>query len=232
MNVLIFGAHPDDIEILCGGTSAKYVRLGHKVTHCVLTDGQTCSRRIPNAELIEVRKREAKAAADAIGADLIGFDVKDEMLFDDEANRLKVLEVILKVRPDVIITHSEADYALDHRAAHDLALAVVPMSVLANCYSALPCLDRHPVIYLMDTVSGVEFNPSEYVDISEDIETKLKALHCHKSQTQAFEDIGYDLAEQVRVQSRFRGMQAGVMYAEGFRKLSNWYSGLTSRRLP
>ena len=132
----------------------------------------------------------------------------------------------------MIITHSEKDYALDHRATHDLVLAVVPMSVLANCYSALPCLETHPAIFLMDTVSGVEFNPTEYVDISEDIETKLKALRCHKSQTQAFEDLGYDIEEQVRVQSRFRGMQAGAMYAEGFQKLSNWYSGLTSRRLP
>ena len=232
MNVLIFGAHPDDIEILCGGTSAKYSRLGHVVTHCVLTDGQTCSRTIPNAELIAIRKQEAKAAADAVGADLIHFDIKDEMLFDNEANRLKVLEAILTVRPDVIITHSEKDYAMDHRAAHDLVLAVVPMSVLENCYCPLPCLQTHPVIYLMDTICGVDFCPTEYVDIREDMDTKLKALACHRSQVQGFEDLGYDLAEQVRVQSRFRGMQAGVTYAEGFQKLSNWYSGVTSRRLP
>jgi len=232
MNILIFGAHPDDIEMLCGGTSAKYVRLGHKVTHCIMTDGQVSSRKIVNEELIEIRRQEAKAAADIIGAELLQFDIKDEMLFDNEENRLKVLEIILKVRPEVIITMSDKDYSLDHRTTYNLVLSVVPMSVTANCYSEFPCLDKHPVIYMMDTLAGVDFLPVEYVDISDDFETKFKALVCHKSQTAIFEEIGHSLEEQIRIQSRFRGIQAGVQYAEGFQKLNNWYSGISRRYLP
>jgi LmbE family N-acetylglucosaminyl deacetylase len=232
MNILVFGAHPDDIEILCGGTSAKYVRLGHKVTHCVMTDGQVSSRTIPNKKLAAIRKREAKAAADMIGADLICMDIKDEMLFDNEKTRLKVLEVVLSVRPDVIITMSDRDYSSDHRATYALVLSVVPMSVVKNCYSKLPCLDKHPVIYIMDTVAGIDFLPSEYVDISEDFETKLKAFRCHKSQIECSQELDSDFEEQVKILSRFRGMQAGVRYAEGFQKLNNWYSGITRRYLP
>lgn len=232
MNVLIFGAHPDDIEILCGGTSAKYARLGHKVTHCVMTDGQVSSRRIPNQELARIRKAEAKAAADVIGADLVCFDIKDEMLFDNEENRLKVLDLILKVRPDVIITMSDKDYASDHRATHALVMAVVPMSVVKNCYSKRPCLDKHPVIYIMDTIAGIDFLPTEYVDISEDFATKLKAFRCHKSQMECSRELDSDFEAQTIIMSQFRGLQAGVRYAEGFQKLNNWYSGVTQRHLP
>lgn len=232
MNILIFGAHPDDIEILCGGTSAKYAELGHKVTHCIMTDGQVSSQKIPNKELVKIRKQEAEMAADAIGAGLIHFGVKDEMLFDNEENRLKVLDVILKARPDVIITMSDKDYSMDHRATNHLVSAVVPMTVVKNCYSGLPCLEKHPVIYIMDTISGVDFLPAEYVDISGTFTTKLKALHCHQSQIEVFGSIDSNLEEQVKIQARFRGMQAGVLYAEGFQKLNNWYSGVTTRRLP
>lgn len=232
MNILIFGAHPDDIEILCGGTSAKYARLGHKVTHCVMTDGQVSSRRITNQELANIRKAEAKAAADVIGADLVCFDIKDEMLFDNEENRMKVLELILQVRPDVIITMSAKDYASDHRATHALVMAVVPMSVVKNCYSKLPCLDKHPVIYIMDTIAGIDFLPTEYVDISEDFETKREAFRCHASQIEIGREMESDFEEQAKVLSRFRGLQAGVRYAEGFQKLNNWYSGVTKRYLP
>ncbi|HOJ31242.1 MAG TPA: PIG-L family deacetylase [bacterium] len=232
MNILIFGAHPDDIEILCGGTSAKFKRLGHKVTHCVLTDGQVSSRRIPNQELVQIRKNEAKAAADVIGVDLVMCGIKDEMLFDDEDTRLKVLDVILTVRPDVIITMSDKDYASDHKATYNLVIAVIPMSVVKNCYSQKPCLDKHPVVYMMDTIYGIDFLPTEYVDISEDFDTKLKALRCHESQIEIGKELGCDYEEQVKVVSRFRGLQAGVRYAEGFQKLNNWYSGVTTRYLP
>ena len=126
MNVLIFGAHPDDIEFLCGGTSAKYVRLGHKVTHCVMTDGQVSSNKLANKELIQIRQKEAQAAANVIKADLIQLNIKDEMLFDNEDNRLKVLEVILKVKPDVIITMSEKDYLFPYSTSKSRTCGTEP----------------------------------------------------------------------------------------------------------
>ncbi|UCD29765.1 MAG: PIG-L family deacetylase [Planctomycetota bacterium] len=232
MNIMFFGAHPDDIEILCGGTAAKYVKSGHKVTYCIMTDGQICSQKISNEELATIRKQEAEAAAAIVGAEVMFLDYKDEMLFDNEQTRLRVLEAILEIRPDVIITHSEKDYALDHRVTGDLVIAVVPMAVLNNCYSKLPCLQKHPVIYMMDTVAGVDFLPTEYVDISEEMEIKIKAALCHKSQVEAFDDLHFDFAELINAQSRFRGLQAGVRFAEAFQKLNNWYSGVTKRYLP
>ena len=85
MNIILFGAHPDDLEILCAGTIAKYVSQGHRVTMAVATNGNVGSPTLSREEIREVRMQEAKDAATILGAhDFIWLDENDEFLFDNE----------------------------------------------------------------------------------------------------------------------------------------------------
>ena len=81
MRVLAVGAHPDDLELLCGGTLAKYAQLGHHVTMAVATNGEVGSMTLTKEEIAAVRKAEAAAAAAVIGADFVWMGYPDEFLF-------------------------------------------------------------------------------------------------------------------------------------------------------
>jgi LmbE family N-acetylglucosaminyl deacetylase len=88
-------------------------------------------------------------------------------------------------------------------------------------------------LYYMDTLAGVNFLPTEYVDISSTIEEKLQALDCHQSQIRwMMEHDKIDFLEFVRTCSRFRGLQCGSLYAEGFRQCMTWPRLTTKRLLP
>jgi LmbE family N-acetylglucosaminyl deacetylase len=85
----------------------------------------------------------------------------------------------------------------------------------------------------MDNLGGIGFQPTEYVDISNEFETKKQMLACHKSQVVAMKELAFtDMAEMIEVQSRFRGLGAGCRYAEGFTRLEAYQRGLTKRVLP
>ena len=88
-------------------------------------------------------------------------------------------------------------------------------------------------IYYMDTVMGVGFLPTEYVDVTAQIETKVAMLEAHESQLTWLRDHDdIDVVEQMRTTSRFRGQQCGVAYAEGFAPCLTWLRGTTRRLLP
>ena len=85
----------------------------------------------------------------------------------------------------------------------------------------------------MDNSAGVNFNPTEYVDITETFEIKKQMLLCHKTQFVAMQDLANtDMLEMIEVQAKFRGMAAGCRYAEGFTRLDAYQRGLTRRLLP
>jgi LmbE family N-acetylglucosaminyl deacetylase len=110
----------------------------------------------------------------------------------------------------------------------------------ASFHATLPLLEtgkpHHPLvtpIYFMDTIMGLGFEPTEYVDVTDAIETKAAMLRAHDSQLSWLRDHdGIDVVEQMRAASRFRGLQCGATYAEGFRPCLTWLRGTTRRLLP
>ena len=114
MRVLAVGAHPDDLELLCGGTLAKYAQQGHHVTMAVATNGEVGSMTLPKEEIAAVRKAEAEAAATVIGADFVWMGYPDEFLFSREDTRLAFLNLMRRARPDVVIAPAPTDYHPDH----------------------------------------------------------------------------------------------------------------------
>lgn len=233
MNVLAIGAHPDDVEILCAGTLARFARGGHRVTVAHASIGDKGHAEIPHGEVGAVRRQEARAAAGVIGAEsrTLGF-LDGEIGTGQQALRAMV-ELMRGEQPDVIVTHHPNDYHGDHRAVTQLVLDASFMAAIPYFASSRAAHDVTCPIYFMDTLSGLGFQPSEYVDIGETFELKQRAMACHRSQLGWLEDHhDSDVADLIETIARFRGLQCGVRYAEGFRRFEAWGRVTPGRLLP
>jgi len=231
MNILAIGCHPDDVEVACAGTLVKYKKQGHDVTICHVTNGNMGHVIIQPDELREIRIAEAKRSGELAGIGVVTCDFGDLLVHDDIAQRDKITEVIRNARPDAIITHSPNDYMPDHVAVSKLVFdatfaASVPHYGTGQATKLTP-------IYYMDTLAGVNFMPTEYVDITGEINTKLEMLECHVSQMKWMRDHdGIDFAEFVKTCARFRGLQCQVKYAEAFTQCYAWPKIAPARLLP
>ena len=234
MRVLAVGAHPDDLEILCGGTLARYVEEGHEVVMCHATKGDRGSFEYSSEEIARIRDEEARRAAEIAGARHVSLELSDgEVNASDPAHRRLVVDLVRDAQPDVIITHSPGDYMVDH---NEISRLVFDASFL----SSVPLLETgkpaHPVvapIYFMETVTGLGFTPTEFVDVTRTIETKVRMLEAHESQLRWLrEHDGVDIVENMRTATAHRGFQCGVRYAEGFAACVTWLRGTTKRLLP
>ena len=232
MNVLAVGCHPDDMEISCSGTLAKCVKRGDTVTVCHVANGNMGHEIISPEELREIRIGEAKKAGSLAGIEVITMDIGDLLPNgSDIAQRDKLVEIIKKTQPDFIITHSPTDYMPDHREVSKL---VFDASFAASVpHYGAPGKAAVTPIYYMDNLAGMNFNPTEYVDITDEIDLKIEMLECHESQLKWMRDHDHiDFAEFVRTCSRFRGLQCGVGYAEAFCQELVWPKAIAKRLLP
>jgi LmbE family N-acetylglucosaminyl deacetylase len=233
MNVLAIGAHPDDLEMLCGGTLAKYASSGNAVTMVTIANGNLGTVDLDRETIAGIRLGEAQAAAAMIGAQYYCLGIADVEVVLDLEVRWKLTALIRQVRPDLILAHSPDDYMHDHRNASLLAADASFDATIPNIKTDSPYINELLPIMFMDTVAGVDFHPTEYVDITEHFETKRRMLACHESQAAwiAAHDKA-DLLSVMEVHSRFRGIQAGVRYAEGFRPYQVWGRVRSNRLLP
>ena len=234
MNVLAIGAHPDDIEIACAGTLAKCVKRGDRVVVCHVSRGDLGHVIIPPDELSVIRAGEAKRAGALAGIEVICADFGDLDIFDNnKAARDRIVDVIQYADPDFIITHNPDDYMPDHTAVSRLVFDASFSATLPNYKSKTGKGAKLVPIYYMDTLAGVNFNPTEFVDISEEIDLKLEMLNCHESQIVWMRDHDHiDFPDMVKTCSRYRGYQCGAEYAEGFRQCQVYLKGTTKRLLP
>jgi len=234
VRVLAVGAHPDDLEILCGGTIARFVADGHSVVMCHATRGDRGSFVHSSEEIAGIRDGEARRAAEIAGAEHETLGLSDgEVNAGDPDQRRLVADLVRRAKPDVILTHSPGDYMVDH---NEISKLVFDASFLAT----LPLYETdsppHPLvtaIYYFETVSGLGFSPTEFVDVSDYIEAKVAMLEAHESQLTWLRDHdGVDIVDQMKTATRFRGLQCGVAYAEGFAPCLAWLRTATRRLLP
>lgn len=238
MNILAIGAHPDDVEINCGGTLAKYAKQGHKVFTATATNGNIGSATLPMDEIARIRKEEARRAAAHIGAEYICLDYDDEMFYEDKAARLKFIDLVRYCKADVILTHNPEDYNPDHELTSKIINDIAVMIPIAKIETPNKPYDKIPIIAYFESANGLGFIPTEYVDITETMEIKIAMCSEHKSQVQWMQDNykdvmdGKNFLEQYYTMARYRGMQCGVEYAEGFRMANDAYRVVPYRVLP
>lgn len=234
MRVLAVGCHPDDVEIACSGTLAKCVKRGDTVIVCHASTGNLGHVIIPPDELTKIRGEEARKAGAMAGIEVICAGFNDLDIYDNNKEaRDKMVDIIKYANPDFIITHNPDDYMPDHTAVSRLVFDASFTATLPNYKSKYKEPAKLVPIYYMDTLAGVNFNPTEFVDISDEIDLKIQMLECHASQLEWMrEHDGIDFADMVRTCSRYRGYQCGAEYAEGFRQCQAYLKGTTKRLLP
>ena len=165
MKVLAIGAHPDDIEIFMYGLLSIYKKEGHEVYTMIATDGAK-GGAIKGRKLAKQRANEAISALAKLSSPIF-LNLPDGEL-GDELEHTKILkENILKIMPDLIITHSENDYHADHKS-----LSLITKGAVSHYIPILYC----------DTLMGINFNPTYYVDITSYHELKKEAVLKHKTQ--------------------------------------------------
>ena len=121
----------------------------------------------------------------------------------------------------------------DHTAVSRLVFDASFTATLPNYHTGVPGAAKMVPIYYMDTLCGVNFNPTEYVDVTPYIDKKLEMLECHESQVVWMrEHDGIDFPDMVKTCCRYRGFQCGADYAEGFRQCQVYLKGTTKRYLP
>ncbi|MBI2940304.1 MAG: PIG-L family deacetylase [Chloroflexi bacterium] len=226
--VMVIAAHPDDAEIQCGGTVARLARAGAKVSYVLCTSGNRGSDdpAVSSQELALVREEEQRAAVRQLGVERVTFLGHDDgdLGFVQPLLRQKITRLLREERPDVVFTHDflaglssyEVCYLHpDHRAtgaaAFEASFFCAPGPLFYPEQLAEGLRPRRvAAMYLF-----MSDRPDSYVDISDSLETKIKAIACHVSQWGDHPDLtGFftELAERL-------GRGRGLRFAEAFKVL-------------
>jgi len=223
--ILAIHAHPDDVEILCGGTLALLAERGHEIVIATLANGDCGSAELPPEKIAAIRRREAEAAARLLGARYVCAGFRDLGIFCDDPSRRLVTEILRETRPDIVLTASPIDYMSDHEASSALVRDACFAAPIPNYRTgSAPPLAAIPHLYYMQPVanedhSGGFVRPAFAVDVGGAVSRKCELLACHASQREWLRaHHGMDeYIEAMKRWSRQLGEIAGCEYAEGFR---------------
>ena len=148
--------------------------------------------------------------------------VPDHEIFDNYDTECKVIEAMRKVKPNIVITHDPNDYDRDHWMTSHLVLQCLNSAALKHFKTESPSLspiEKIGAVYFCDTVGSLRFDPEVWIDITDTMGRKIKALRAHKTQLKFMKYMNMDLVRFITATARFRGTQANVKYAEAFRRL-------------
>ena len=165
MKVLGIGAHPDDIEIFMYGLLSIFKKEGHQVYTMIATDGAK-GGAYKGYKLAKERANEAISGLEKLSLPIF-LNLPDGELGAELGHRKIIKESILKIMPDLIITHSENDYHADHKS-----LSLITKRAVSHYIPILYC----------DTLMGINFHPNYYVDITNYHKLKKEAVLKHKTQ--------------------------------------------------
>ena len=216
LDILVFGAHPDDVELGCGGTILKHIKQGLKVGIIDLTNGELGTRGTSLTRFDETKK-----ATKVLGVHIrenMGF--KDGFFENNERNRIDLIKKIRKYQPEIVITNAPSDRHPDHGRASDLTLV--------SCFlSGLEKIDTSQKVWRPKHIYHyIQFNnilPDFIVDISNEMDKKIESVLCYKTQfynpnSDESETIisSKDFLESIKYRAKDLGRQSNCKYAEGF----------------
>ena len=222
VDILAFGAHPDDIELGCGGSLAKAVAQGKKVGLIDLTQGELGTRGSA-----EIRKQEATEAAKLLNASFrknLGF--RDGFFVNDEAHQLEVIKTIRAHQPKIVLCNAIDDRHIDHAKGSQLVSDACFLSGLKKIVTKDNEGNTQPAwrpAQVYHYIQWKEITPDFVLDISEYIDKKLEVIQAYSSQFYDKESkepstpiSSKNFLESVRYRAKNLGRLAGVDAAEGF----------------
>ena len=222
-------AHPDDAEFLCAGTLLRLSREHAWEVHIAsMTPGDCGSVEHGPEEIARIRREEGARAAALLGGTYHCLEERDLLIFYQERPLERITRLLRTVRPRIVLTHSPADYILDHEMTSTLVRAAVFGAPAPNFLAGRgrpPALAHIPHLYYCDAIEGKDalgrpVEPAFRIDVSAMLEAKATMLAAHASQRDwLLKHHGMDhYVQSMRDWSAARGRQAGVAFAEGFRQ--------------
>ena len=216
LDILVFGAHPDDVELGCGGTIIKEIQRGKKVGIIDLTRGELGTRG--NSKIRDI---ETKKATEIMGVAIRkNLNFKDGFFKDDEQHKLVLIQEIRRFQPEIILTNAPSDRHPDHARGSQI-------TVDACFLSGLEKIETDQNIWRPKAIYHyIQFNtliPDIVIDISKQMDLKIKAVKAYESQfynseSKETETIisSKEFLESVSYRAKDLGRQSGCKYAEGF----------------
>ena len=196
LNIIVFGAHPDDCELEAGGTAAKWARLGHKVKFVSVTNGDIGHHQISGGPLARRRAAEVQECAKILGITTEVLDIHDGELMPTLENRRTLTRLIREWNADVVISHRPNDYHPDHRYTGILVQDAAFMVIVPNFCPDVPALRKNPVfLYSQDSFQKPNpFQPDVVVPIDDVLDQKAATYAALKSQFQEWNPwlFGYE----------------------------------------
>lgn len=221
LDILAFGAHPDDVELGCSGTIAKEVSLGKKVGIIDLTRGELGTRGS-----VEIRNSESAMASEILGVSVReNLDMRDGFFINDEAHQLKIIQMLRKYRPEIVLCNAIADRHIDHGKGSKLVSDACFLSGLVKIETELNGEKQHAwrpkVVY--HYIQWQNITPDFVVDISGFLDKKMESVLAYGSQfydPNSNEPVtpiaSKNFLDSVKYRAEDFGRLVGVEYAEGF----------------
>lgn len=238
--IMVIGAHPDDPDIVCGGTALKLISKGCKVKFVSVTDGRMGHHRLSPDETAKVRRAETLEAARRMGLD--GYDIygaPDCGLFPTYEWRCRVAKEIRAYEPDYIITHRTCDYHADHRATGTLVTdSGYLLGVPHWCPEVKPQRARPVILYMTDLFTVPrEIRPDVMIGVDDYMDAFFDALDAQVSQFYDWLPWDKGIEAEVRAlgdRSDIKRRNAYLMKYWGVRKMSTArrFSDAWSRQCP
>jgi bacillithiol biosynthesis deacetylase BshB1 len=218
---LAFGAHPDDVELGCGGTLLAAVAEGKKIGIIDLTHGELGTRGT-----VADRLKEALLAGEIIGAAVReNLGMKDGFFINDQVHQMMIIEMIRKYQPDIILCNAPEDRHPDHGKAAKLVADATFLSGLVKIettHNGVAQAAWRPS-QVFHYIQSRNLQPSFVVDISEHMDKKMASILAHSTQfynpnsNEPNTFISSDsFLEFIKGRAKEFGQQVGVQYAEGF----------------
>lgn len=229
MRIASIHAHPDDAEILAGGTLTLLSQRGHEISIVTMTPGDKGSNEMEPEQIAAVRRAEARRAAGFIGASYYCAEFRDLEIFSDNESRKRVVELLRRLKADVVLTSAPVDYLCDHEATsllvRDACFGAPAPNYITDAEDPAAPLPGIPHLYFMDPVGGVDREghdvmPSFIVDVTSTYHMKWEMLAAHESQREWLRHHhGMDnYMTTMEEWTRRCGERGGFEFGEGFRR--------------
>ena len=216
LDILVFGAHPDDVELGCGGTIIKEVQKGKQVGIIDLTRGELGTRGT-----VKTRNAETIASTKILGVSMReNMDFKDGFFKDDDEHKIELIKKIRKYRPDIVLTNAFSDRHPDHSRSSQITIDACFLAGLEKIETGQEKWRPRSIYHY---IQFNNLNPDVIVDISDQMAKKLLSVKSYSTQfynpdSKESKTIisSKSFLDSVSYRAKDLGRQSNCLYAEGF----------------